>query len=172
MLKTPFGQLSTYHNTLHGDLFMKLSPVPRNLCCQSTQGTRSGTVRKYRCPDWFPIQVTGLDPDYNTVTVRVEYRKGPIFIPSQPIIIAAQRYVISWDIRFNYGGSCFCILFVWSLSILISYNLRIFIQKLSRTLISFFTLPSHPLPRLVIDDKACRARMNYCTTMFNVTVTT
>ena len=65
-----------------------LSPVTRNLCCQSARGNRSGAVRYFpeavrprgntAAPDRFPradwqhkFLVTGLNPDYNMVTVRV-----------------------------------------------------------------------------------------------------
>ena len=69
-------------------LFKGLSPVTRNLCCQSARGNRSGAVRYFpeavrprgntAAPDRFPradwqhkFLVTGLNPDYNMVTVRV-----------------------------------------------------------------------------------------------------
>ena len=71
-----------------------LSPVTRNLCCQSARGNRSGAVRYFpeavrprgntAAPDRFPradwqhkFLVTGLNPDYNMVTVRVKHRKVP-----------------------------------------------------------------------------------------------
>ena len=73
-------------------LFKGLSPVTRNLCCQSARGNRSGAVRYFpeavrprgntATPDRFPradwqhkFLVTGLNPDYNMVTVRVKHRK-------------------------------------------------------------------------------------------------
>ena len=69
-------------------IFKGLSPVTRNLCCQSARGNRSGAVRYFpeavrpsgntAAPDRFPradwqhkFLVTGLNPDYNMVTVRV-----------------------------------------------------------------------------------------------------
>ena len=75
-------------------LFKGLSPVTRNLCCQSARGNRSGAVRYFpeavrprgntAAPDRFPradwqhkFLVTGLNPDYNLVTVRVKHRKVP-----------------------------------------------------------------------------------------------
>ena len=71
-----------------------LSPVTRNLYCQSARGNRSGAVRYFpeavrprgntAAPDRFPradwqhkFLVTGLNPDYNMVTVRVKHRKVP-----------------------------------------------------------------------------------------------
>ena len=73
----------TWHSLIKG-----LSPVTRNLCCQSARGNRSGAVRYFpeavrprgntAAPDRFPradwqhkFLVTGLNPDYNMVTVRV-----------------------------------------------------------------------------------------------------
>ena len=70
------------------------SPVTRNLCCQSARGNRSGAVRYFpeavgprgntAAPDRFPrpdwqhnFLVTGLNPDYNMVTVPVQHRKVP-----------------------------------------------------------------------------------------------
>ena len=70
------------------DQIKGLSPVTRNLCCQSARGNRSGAVRYFpeavrprgntAAPDRFPradwqhkFLVTGLNPDYNMVTVRV-----------------------------------------------------------------------------------------------------
>ena len=75
-------------------LFKGLSPVTRNLCCQSARGNRSGAVRYFpeavrprgntAAPDRFPradwqytFLVTGLNPDYNMVIVRVYHWKVP-----------------------------------------------------------------------------------------------
>ena len=87
-LKMSSGKWRPFCLGLNVLMFKGLSPVTRNLCCQSARGNRSGAVRYFpeavrprgntAAPDRFPradwqhkFLVTGLNPDYNMVTVRV-----------------------------------------------------------------------------------------------------